>query len=56
MVRDISMPKMNGFDFCRESKKKDRGVKVFITTAMEMANYAPSASFGSEFTIFKTGR
>lgn len=53
VVMDVSMPKMNGFDFCRELKKKDRDVKVLIITALEMANYAPYTSFRREFPDFQ---
>lgn len=52
VVLDISMPKMNGFDFFRELRKKDVNVRALIITAMEMANYAPYASFREEFPDF----
>ena len=33
---DIRMPKMNGFELCREIKKKEPNAKICFTTAFEV--------------------
>ncbi len=36
MIIDIRMPKLNGFDFYREIRKKDSSIKVCFLTAFEI--------------------
>ena len=36
LLLDIRMPKMNGFELCREIKKKDDSVRVCFFTAFEV--------------------
>lgn len=36
MIIDIRMPKLNGFDFYREIRKKDNSIKVCFLTAFEI--------------------
>lgn len=36
LLLDIRMPKMNGFELCREIKKKDNSVRVCFFTAFEV--------------------
>ncbi len=36
IILDIRMPKMSGFDFFREVKKVDKGVKICFLTAFEV--------------------
>jgi DNA-binding response OmpR family regulator len=35
-ILDIRMPKMNGFELCREIKKRDEKIKIFFMTAFEI--------------------
>lgn len=36
IISDIRMPKMNGFELCREIRKKDEKVKIYFMTAFEI--------------------
>ena len=36
IILDVRMPKMNGFELCREIRKKDEKVKICFMTAFEM--------------------
>lgn len=36
IILDIRMPKMNGFELCREIRKKDEKVKIYFMTAFEI--------------------
>src|SRR5215475_1598963 len=38
LILDIRMPKMDGFELCREIRKQDDKVKVCFLTASEMYN------------------
>ena len=33
LILDIKMPKMNGFELCREIRKIDKNVRIFFLTA-----------------------
>ena len=35
-ILDIRMPKMNGFELCREIRKRDAKVKIYFMTAFEI--------------------
>jgi two-component system catabolic regulation response regulator CreB/two-component system response regulator ChvI len=36
VILDIRMPKMNGFELCREIRKRDEKVKIYFMTAFEI--------------------
>lgn len=36
LIADIRMPVMNGFDLCREIRKKDNKIKIAFLTALEI--------------------
>lgn len=37
LILDIRMPKMNGFELCREIRKRDEKVKIYLMTAFEIS-------------------